>query len=122
MILMMFSAASIAQSQKKVFTSNVIGNLKMGIQSNNYGLKRDCIYFAAKYKVDEVVDELVNEFKKESDPRNRVLIALAIYKIGNRSGIEEVYQASLTDSDPKVRKRCFEIMNLLNEESLVSVH
>ena len=59
-----------------------IENLIKGIKSDNDGLKRDCIYYAAIYGVGEAADVLKSELKSEDNPSTRVLIALALYKLG----------------------------------------
>ena len=43
-----------------------IVNILNGIQSDNYGVKMSCIYFAGKYKIMEVSQDLV-EVMKNSD-------------------------------------------------------
>lgn len=122
-LLFLFFFASLANAQdfKSAFSSSEIGNLVAGIKSENQGLKRCSIYLAAKYQVTETVPVLVEEFKKDLNPKNKVLIALAVYQIGDKSGIEAVYNASLNDENAKVRKTCFEVMsNFKNDESVVS--
>jgi len=115
--VLFFSFNVKAQSAQNVFTEKALGNLVMGIQSDNYGLKRDCIYLAAKYKLSELVNVLVDEFKSEKNPKTRVLIALALYNIGDRNGIESVYRASANDLDLKVRKTCLEAMKNFESEN-----
>jgi hypothetical protein len=81
-----------------------IENLIAGINSDNEGLRKSSIYFAGKYKLPETVDALVEQLFSESNPSNRILIARALYEIGERDGIEAVKHISQTDSNKKVRR------------------
>ncbi|MDP2037604.1 MAG: hypothetical protein Q8L04_09500 [Ignavibacteria bacterium] len=81
-----------------------IENLIEGIQSSNDGVKRDCIYFAGKYEFTETVNALIGELRHEKNPKDRALIALALYRIGDEKGIQAVYDAALTESDAKVKR------------------
>jgi HEAT repeat protein len=87
---------------KKLKTA--IENLIVGIQSSNEGVKRDCIYYAGKYEFTETVNALIGELKQEKNPKDRALIALALYKIGDEKGIQAVYDAASTESDAKVKR------------------
>lgn len=120
-LVVLFASFTNAQTSRLYFSDKEILNLVEGIKSNNLGLKRCSIYLAAKYQVAETVPAMVAEFKNEINPQNKVLIALALYQIGDESGIEAVYNASLSDENPKVRKTCFEVMNYFkNAENVVS--
>lgn len=117
--MLLSSSFANALYMKSNFTSNQINNLIMGVKSDNAGLKKSCIYFAAKYQVVETVQTLVDEFENNDDPKMKVLIALALYQIGDKSGIEAVYKASLSDGNQKVRKTCFEVMKLFQSDERV---
>lgn len=88
-----------AKKQKKA-----VENLIVGIQSSNEGVKRACIYYAALYEITETVNVLVDELKKEKNPKNRILIALALYRIGDEEGIQAVYDAASMETDAKVKR------------------
>ena len=88
-----------AKKQKKA-----VENLIVGIQCSNEGVKRDCIYYAALYELTETVNVLVDELKKEKNPKNRILIALALYRIGDEKGIQAVYDAASIETDAKVKR------------------
>ena len=98
------SGQTISTEAKKLKCA--IDNLIVGIQSSNEGVKRDCIYFAGKYEIAETVNSLIDELKHEKNPKDRALIALALYRIGNEKGIQAVYEASLTETDAKVKHTC----------------
>lgn len=82
----------------------MIENLIIGIQSPNEGVKRECIYYAGKYEFTETIDVLIDVLKNEKNPKNRALIALALYRIGDEKGIQAVYDAASTESDAKVKR------------------
>jgi hypothetical protein len=44
--------------------------------------------------------------KKESDPKTRILIALVLYKIGDKKSIDLVKEAAVKDNNPEVRRMC----------------
>jgi hypothetical protein len=86
-----------------------VENLKVGIKSDNSGLKKSAIYFAGYYRISETVPALTEQIKKESDPKTRILIALVLYRIGD--GIELVKEMAEKDSDNEVRRMCTCIYN-----------
>ena len=85
---------------------NAVENLKVGIKSDNSGLKKSSIYFAGYYRIKETVPVLTEQIKKESDPKVRVLIALVLYKIGDEKSIGLVKELAAKDSNPEVRRMC----------------
>jgi hypothetical protein len=85
---------------------NAVENLKVGIKSDNAGLKKSSIYFAGFYRVAETVPALTEQIKKESDPKTRILIALVLYKIGDEKSIGLVKEMAAKDVNPEVRRMC----------------
>jgi HEAT repeat protein len=63
---------------------NMINNLKNGITSNNEGLRRSSIYFAGYYQVNELAGILSEQLYKSDDSKDRVIILMALYKIGGK--------------------------------------
>jgi HEAT repeat protein len=86
-------------------------NLVAGIHSENTGVKRSSIYFAGKYRIAEAEDALIAQFKEETDPRTRVLIALVLYEMGSEEGLMEVQKLSMNDENAKVRRMAKQIYN-----------
>lgn len=101
--------------------NRMIENLKVGIQSNNEGVKKDCIYLAGKYEYTEVVEVLIDALKYEKNPKNRALIALALYRIGDEKGIKAVYEVSLVETDAKVKHMCNAIVSEFKSAKAVAV-
>ena len=85
---------------------NAIENLKVGIKSDNSGLRKSSIYFAGYYRLTETVPVLTEQIKKETDPKTKILIALVLYKIGDEKSIDLVKEMAVRDSNPEVRRMC----------------
>ena len=91
-------------SNYKNVTKNSIKTLEQGIKSENEGVRRSSIYMAGLYKIDEVVDVLVDQLHREKDSNTKILIALALYNIGNPKGMEAVKDLSAKDQDMRVKR------------------
>jgi HEAT repeat protein len=107
--MIMVSSLAYAKNDPSEITrknKNAIENLKVGIKSDNSGLKRSSIYYAGYYGFTETVPTLTEQMKKETDPRTRILIALVLYKIGDEKSIDLVKEMAAKDSNPEVRRMC----------------
>jgi HEAT repeat protein len=104
MILSSNAFAMNLKGDKTEVPEKMVQNLAVGIASDNLGLKTNCIYFAGFYEIEELVQPLVKQLAKESNPNTRVLIALALYKIGNVEAINAVEKLAKNDTDPSVKK------------------
>lgn len=114
MALVIFVAASnlFAQDYQEITISDpAIENLTTGITSDNYGLKRNCIYFAGKYKIKEAVPVIIEELNSTNDRRIKILAARVLYEIGNRTGMNAVRELALTDTTKQVQRICTAIYN-----------
>lgn len=104
-LILFFAGAAKAQeqiSESNKITEMVCKNYIAGIKSDNLGLKRDCIYFAAVYGIKEAVKPLISEMDNVEDPSTRVLISLALYKLGEQSYLKSLPDATLADWNKKV--------------------
>ena len=104
MILSSNTFAMNLKTDKTEIPEQMVQNLAAGIASDNLGLKTSCIYFAGFYEIEGLVQPLVNQLGKESNPNTRVLIALALYKIGNAEALNAVEKLAKNDADPAVKK------------------
>ena len=95
---------SYANNVKADIPEKMVQNLAIGVASNNLGLKTDCIYYAGFYEIEGLVEPLIKQLAKESNPDTRVLIALALYKIGNAEAMNAIEKLAKNDADPKVKK------------------
>jgi len=83
-----------------------LDNLKLGINSDNDGVRKSSIYYAGKYRIAEVVNCLVERLEKEDIPSVRLLIAYSLYEIKDAEGMKAVKDLSINDSDEKVKRIC----------------
>jgi hypothetical protein len=103
-----------------------IANLIHGIKSDNLGLMKCSVYFAGKYRVKEAVPVLIEELNSVNDSNCKVLIALSLYLIGDKDGIEAVYKIAKTDRNERVRHMCNAIYveysrNKLNRDFIAEI-
>ncbi len=104
MILSSSAFAMNLKADKTEIPEQMVQNLAVGIASDNLGLKTNCIYFAGFYEIEGLIEPLVKQLAKESNPNTRVLIALALYKIGNPEAVNAVEKLAKNDVDPVVKK------------------
>lgn len=122
-LVFLLSGTLNAQRNAEKFDKNAVGNLISGIKSDNEGLKRNSIYFAGKYKVEETVEVLTEQLKTETDAADKILIALSLYQIGNSNGLEAVKQTAKNDTDERVKAMCEHIYTqYLNDKKFSSLN
>jgi len=98
------------------FTENEIKNLVSAIQSENEGLKTSAIYFAGYYKLNHTVPIMLECFPKESE-KNKVLIALTLYQIGEEGGLTKLMQLSDKERNRRVRNMCKAVMEQYQKDT-----
>jgi hypothetical protein len=96
---------------------NEIENLLMGIRSDNPGLKKSAIYMSGKYEVSECSGVLIQQLKTEKDASVKVLIALALYRIGSEEGMEAIEELAHNDNNKEVRRMSSAIVNQWQEDN-----
>lgn len=115
-MILLTSTSSFAQTNSVpvkalVVNRTAIGNLIMGIESDNTGLSRSSIYYAGLYRVPEAVKPLLEKMRSESDASTKILIALALFRIGDQEGMDMIESLSVKDPDSRVRRMCSAIFN-----------
>lgn len=110
---LVFSGNLFAQNTLAEFTKHkyAINNLIMGIHSENEGVRKSAIYFAGKYKVMETAQDLIDQLSKEENASIKILIALALFEMDSKEGLEAVKKLSLSDKNDKVRRMASFIYN-----------
>jgi hypothetical protein len=114
-ILLAVSFAGIEVSPQSLpieeITTNkyALDNLIAGIKSENCGVKQSAIYFAAKYRIKDVQDVLLDELRNENEPCTRVLIALVLYELGNADGLLLERDMEIVDEDKNARRMAIDI-------------
>ena len=81
-----------------------LDNLKAGINSENIGVRKSAVYLTGKYKINELVDCLVERLENENESSIRLLIAYSLYEIKDAEGMKAVKELSLLDKDAKVKR------------------
>lgn len=107
-VLLLVLAANTTSAQANC-PKNSIETLKLGVEEGNEGVMRTCVYFAGKYKIAEIVPSLSKRFNQEKDTKNKILIALALYSIGNEESFEVISAAAAKEHDLKVKTRCIQM-------------
>lgn len=100
-----------AKTLEKEIPEIVVKNLALGLASENTGLKRSCIYLAGFYEIEGLVKPLTVQFTKESDVNTKIMIVLALYKIGNSEAIDAIQKLVNNDSESSVKVIGRAIMN-----------
>ena len=108
---------NIKKAQEKDIPESAIKNYTMGIESDNLGLKRCCIYLAGYYEIKELVKPLTEQFAKETDTDTKLLIVLAIYKIGDTEAQKAIHELANNDADPSVKELVNAVINNLKISS-----
>lgn len=102
----LLATATNAQENKyenKAITETAIANLICGIKNENEGVKRDCIYYAAVYKIYETIDALKEQLDDEENSSTRALIALALNKLGEDPGSEALSKYVSVDWNTRLK-------------------
>ncbi len=129
-VFVLFAAAAGTQAQSfkqmvnsKSYTTG-LQNLRAGIVSDNLGVRKSAIYFAGKYHVSELTNDLLAQLQRESDANSRILIGMSIYTLGEKKGIEDLQTYATTEKNPRVKRMLEEICNQFNfntSSNIVSV-
>jgi hypothetical protein len=86
-----FAQANQEQDNKvRSLTKAEAMNYLKGLNSDNDGLRKSCIYFAGKYKITEAVDILKEQLSEEENPETSVLIVLALYEILEKNVLSNI--------------------------------
>ena len=87
-------------------------NYIAGIQSDNIGLKKSSIYFAGKYLLKDASPCLIEEFKEADDESIAVIIAWAVYKIGDQHCVEKLNGLARNSRSEFVKNLCRNLCEL----------
>ena len=101
-LIFMISNASNAQPAdmtEKEYNQFLISALK----DSNIGLRGSAVELLGERKVPEAVDPLVNMLKTEKNNSVRILVALALHKIGDNKALPALKKSSQRDKCSSVR-------------------
>ncbi len=100
---MNFLQNEFTETSNSTIPEMMIKNLEAGLKSDNVGLKRSCIFCAGFYEIRELVGSLREQLTDDHNTYTRVLIALALYKIGGNDAMRTIQELASNDSDPTVK-------------------
>lgn len=111
--LLTFSAAFAQQSTLSELTKNRFAsdNLKMGIKSENDGVRQSSIYFAGKYKLTEFEGALIDQLQNEKNSKIKALIGLSLYRMNSKDGMEVIKDLALSEDDAYAKRMFISIYN-----------
>ena len=123
MALFLMSSTLISQTnsdQRVELPDIAILNILNGIQSDNYGVKMSCIYFAGKYKIVEVSQNLVKEVKGSNDDELCQMLVWSLYQIGDDSCCEELQAFVKNHPSEKLKALCSYLHKIKEYETAVA--
>ncbi len=105
LLVTFFANTSLANGNNSsdVASERNIQNLTNGIESENLGLKKHCIYFAGKYKISELTDKLIEQYKNENDAYIKKLILFSLYEIKSDNAAKDFFQLAISENDKKLK-------------------
>lgn len=113
LFVLLFSE-SFAQNQRVSDVTNskyALENLNGAIQSANDGVRESAIYLAGEYRFIDTEDALIKQLKVEKIADIKVLIGLALFRMGSEKGMNELQNLAVSDVDAKVRRISYAIYN-----------
>ncbi len=83
LILVTFLSGSLLANSNgiKTYSNSSVENLKVGIKSDNVGLKKSAVYLAGKYKIKATTEALINQLEDEENTSIKKLIIMSLYEI-----------------------------------------
>ncbi len=93
-------------------------NFLVGLNSSNDGLKTSSAYNLGVLNSDKAVIPLLKMLRNDEKECNRIMAALALYKINDARGINAIKQRIRFDDCERVRKMC----STLYAQYLVNSH
>lgn len=113
LFVLLFSE-SFAQNQRVSDVTNskyALENLNGAIQSANDGVRESAIYLAGEYRFIDTEDALIKQLKVEKIADIKVLIGLALFRMGSEKGMNELQNLAVSDVDATVRRMSYAIYN-----------
>ena len=96
-------------------SSDIVGNLVVGLTSENYGLRVSSAYvlgdlidrnLVTPKEASDAMIPLLKILHDEETEDARIVAALALYKIGHGIGVYNLGDAAIQDESERVRKIC----------------
>ena len=101
-----FISSQIQSDKLTVLTEIAKKNFVMGLQSDNIGVKKSYIYFAGKYKITDVSQNLLEIIGKSNNDELCQMLAWSLYQIGDDSCCEELNSLLKNHPSEKLKDFC----------------
>jgi len=114
-ILFLVTSTAFAGVNKSTDSKSIIKNLKVGLQSENYGLRVSSAYvlgqLASNKDIDsdfagEIIIPLLSMLNNEKSDEARIVAALALYHLESERGIQLLNYLADNDNSKRVSKNC----------------
>jgi hypothetical protein len=89
-----------------------VSNFILGVQSNIPGIKKCCIYFAGKYRVEEAAQTLINEFDKAGESEYKPLIVWSLYRIGDEACVKKLRAILASEIRAEIKLFCSTLLTI----------
>jgi hypothetical protein len=89
-----------------------VSNFILGVQSNIPGIKKCCIYFAGKYRVEEAVQILIEEFNRPGEGEYKPLIVWSLYRIGDEACIKKLRSILASETREEIKLFCSTLLTI----------
>lgn len=106
----LFALGNVAAQQKEFDSVSpkkktlMLGNLKSGLHSENEGLRRSAINFTGYYQITYLVDELGQLLQKGKELNEKIIVLLALYKIGGEDSYRIIQDYVMSGNFSEARK------------------
>jgi HEAT repeat protein len=91
--------------------NKAVANLVMALMSDNEGLRNSAINLVREYKLEEVVDALINVLNKDESESSKVMAAVTLYQIGNPRGTNAIFKSELWNENEFMKKINTNLLN-----------
>ncbi len=124
-VLVLFAMSSFLNSQTLInqeieLTDAAIKSILQGIKSKNDGVKRSCIYFAGKYKIQEASECLVEELPSLDDSELCSMLVWSLYQIGNESCCKELQIIVKNHDSEELKNFCSNLRKIKEYEMAIA--
>lgn len=107
-----FAGSPLSTTQKVDWQKAEINYLH-ALNSDNIGVRQSAASHLGVYKLKGAVQQLITVLQTDKSESSRMIVALALVKIGEQEGVAAVEEASYYDGSEKVAKFCERILKEL---------
>jgi hypothetical protein len=95
-------------------TKSAIDNYRVGLYSGNYGIVKSCLYFAGKYRIKAVCQDLITMLKTSDDEELCTIALWSMFQIGDDYYCKQLRDIMINHPSENV-KDCFNFLNKIKE-------